>query len=221
MSKLKVLCFGISTDGFGAGPNQSLENPMGEGGMALHEWVLHTQFMHETHKEMLGLKDENTGTTGVDNDYAKKGFENIGSWILGRNMFGPIRGPWKDFEWKGWWGDNPPYHCNVYVLTRHERPALEMEGGTTFHFITDGIESALKKAKESAKGKDIRLGGGSNTVRQYLQAKLIDEMHFAINPVLLGGGENLFKDINLIKLGYELSEFVNSGKATHLVFNKK
>jgi dihydrofolate reductase len=154
MSKLKVLCFSISIDGYGAGSDQSLDNPMGVGGMALHEWVFPTKSFQAMHGENKG------GTTGVDNEFAVKGFENIGSWILGRNMFGPIRGEWKDDEWKGWWGNNPPYHCDVFVLTNHPRESIKMEGGTTFHFVTDGIHSALKHARAAANGKDIRLGGG-------------------------------------------------------------
>ncbi|MGE5682443.1 MAG: dihydrofolate reductase family protein, partial [Bacillota bacterium] len=160
------------------------------------------------------------GTFGIDNDFANRGFQNIGAWIMGRNMFTPERGPWKDFSWKGWWGENPPYHTSVYVLTHYERPPLEMEGGTTFYFVTDGIETALKMAKEKAAGKDIRLGGGVETVKQYLNAKLLDEMHIAIAPVLLNSGENLFKDINLIELGYKCVEFTPSEKALHLVFKK-
>jgi len=219
MSKLKVLCFGVSIDGFGAGPNQSLENPMGVGGMALHEWVLTTKTFRQMHGEMIGLETQ-IGSSGIDDDFAAKGFENIGAWILGRNMFGPIRGPWNDFSWKGWWGDNPPYHTPVYVLTHHARPSIEMAGGTTFHFITDGIESALKKAKDSAKGRDIRLGGGAETIRQYLLAKFIDEMHIAVSPSLLGSGEPLFRDLNLPELGYQTVEYVPSAKAIHIVIKK-
>jgi dihydrofolate reductase len=215
MSKLKVLCFSISIDGYGAGPNQSLENPMGVGGMGLHQWVFPTQSFQDMHGE------KNGGTTGVDNDFAARGFENIGSWILGRNMFGPIRGEWKDDEWKGWWGTNPPYHCDVFVLTNHARSPIKMEGGTTFYFVTDGIHSALKQAIESAKGKDIRLGGGVETVRQYLKEKLIDEMHFAISPIVLGKGENIFSGIDLPSLGYEVTEHKSTDAATHIVITKK
>lgn len=215
MSKLKVLCFSISIDGYGAGPNQSLENPMGEGGMALHEWVFPTKSFQSMHGENKG------GTTGVDDEFAVKGFENIGSWILGRNMFGPIRGEWKDDDWKGWWGDNPPYHCDVFVLTNHARAPIKMEGGTTFYFVTDGIHSALKQAKAAANGKDVRLGGGVETVRQYIKEKLIDEMHFAVSPIVLGKGENLFLGIDLPSLGYKVIEHKATDAATHIVITKK
>ncbi|MBP6739617.1 MAG: dihydrofolate reductase [Leptospiraceae bacterium] len=215
MSKLKVLCFSISIDGYGAGSDQSLENPMGVGGMALHEWVFPTKSFQAMHGENKG------GTTGVDNEFAVKGFENIGSWILGRNMFGPIRGEWKDDEWKGWWGNNPPYHCDVFVLTNHPRESIKMEGGTTFHFVTDGIHSALKHARAAANGKDIRLGGGVEMVRQYLKERLIDEMHLAVSPIVLGKGENLFSGIDLPSLGYEVTEHKASDAATHIVITKK
>ena len=222
MSKLKVLCYSVSIDGFGAGPSQSMDNPMGIGGMSIHGWVLPTKTFQVMHGEMFG-GGETEGATGVDDDFAAKGFENIGAWILGRNMFGPMRGPWEDHSWKGWWGDNPPYHTPVYILTHHARPSIEMEGGTTFHFITDGIEAALKMAKANANGKDIRLGGGANTVRQYLSSRLVDEMHIALSPTLLGAGESLLQDINLVELGYECVEYVPSEKAAHFVFkqNKK
>lgn len=215
MSKLKVLCFSISIDGYGAGSDQSLDNPMGVGGMALHEWVFPTKSFQAMHGENKG------GTTGVDNEFAVKGFENIGSWILGRNMFGPIRGEWKDDEWKGWWGNNPPYHCDVFVLTNHPRESIKMEGGTTFHFVTDGIHSALKHARAAANGKDIRLGGGVEMVRQYLKERLIDEMHLAVSPTVLGKGENLFSGIDLPSLGYEVTEHKASDAATHIVITKK
>ncbi|HMV44311.1 MAG TPA: dihydrofolate reductase family protein [Leptospiraceae bacterium] len=221
MSKLKVLCFGVSTDGYGAGPNQSLENPMGEGGMALHEWVFHTNEFQKMHGEMEGGIPKVSGSFGIDNDFAKRGFENIGSWILGRYMFGPSRGPWKkEDDWKGWWGPNPPYHTSVYILTHHPKDPIVMEGGTTFYFVTEGIEKALELAKKAANGKDVRLGGGANTVRQYLKAGLVDELHLAIAPALLGSGETLLKGINLPELGYRITEFVNSEKATHVVFKK-
>ncbi|MGE5679510.1 MAG: dihydrofolate reductase family protein [Bacillota bacterium] len=219
MSKLKVLCFGVSVDGFGAGAGQSLENPMGGNGMALHEWFFPTNAFQKMHGKTQN-RTKTEGTLQIDNDFADKGFQNIGAWIMGRNMFTPERGPWKDFSWKGWWGDNPPYHTSVYVLTHYARPPLEMEGGTTFYFVTDGIEAALEMAKEKAAGKDIRLGGGVETVKQYLKAKLLDEMHIAIAPVLLNTGENLFRDINLVELGYKCVGFTPSGKATHLVFKK-
>lgn len=219
MSKLKVLCYSVSMDGFAAGPGQSLENPMGINGMALHGWVLSTKTFQAMHGEMMG--GVQAGTKGIDDDFAAKGFENIGAWILGRNMFGPIRGSWGDHAWKGWWGNNPPYHTPVYVLTHHARPSIEMEGGTTFHFVTDGIEAALKLAKAGAGGKDIRLGGGANTIRQYLNARLVDEMHIAVSPVLLGSGESLWHGINLPELGYECVEYVPSEKAAHLVIRLK
>ncbi len=216
MSKLKVLCFSVSIDGFGAGLNQSLENPMGVDGMALHNWVFPTKSFQAMHGD-----PHTEGSTGIDNDFAVKGFENIGAWILGRNMYGPIRGSWNDDSWKGWWGDNPPYHTPVYILTHYAHPPIEMEGGTTFHFVTGGIHEALEMAKENARGKDIRLGGGVETVRQYLRAQLIDEMHLALGPVMLGAGENLWRDINLKELGYECTEFVPSESAVHLVFKRK
>jgi dihydrofolate reductase len=214
MSKLRVHCFAISLDGYGAGPDQKLENPLGVGGEGLHKWFIPTR----TFKRTFGREG---GTTGVDDDFAARGFENIGSWILGRNMFGPVRGPWPDDSWKGWWGDNPPYHCNVFVLTHHARAPLSMDGGTTFHFVTDGIEAALARAKDAAAGKDVRVGGGAATIRQYLRAGLIDEMHVAISPVLLGRGEHLFEGIDLPALGYACSEHVPSADATHVVLSKR
>ena len=216
MNKLRVASFSISIDGFGAGPNQSLENPLGEGGMALHEWVFPTR----TIQQMFGDKNAE-GTTGIDDDFAARGFENIGAWILGRNMFDPNRGPWADMKWKGWWGDNPPYHTPVFVLTHHPRESLTMEGGTTFHFVTGGIHEALEHAKVAANGKDVRVGGGVETIRQYLRAGLIDEMHIAISPVLLGSGEHLFSGIDMTALGYYCVEHVSSTKATHLLIKKR
>ena len=216
MSKLSVACFSISIDGFGAGPNQNLENPLGAGGMKLHEWFFPTS----TFQQMHGDKNAD-GTTGIDNDFAARGVENIGAWILGRNMFGPIRGEWTDMNWKGWWGDNPPYHTPVFVLTHHPREPITMEGGTTFHFVTDGIFSALERAKDAANGLDIRVGGGVETVRQYLRAGLIDEMHIALAPILLGSGEQLFSGIALPSLGYYCAEHTSSPNATHLIIKKK
>jgi dihydrofolate reductase len=213
MSKLRVHSFGISLDGYGAGPNQDLANPLGVGGMALHQWVFPTQ----TFQQMIG---QDGGTTGVDDDFAARGFANIGAWILGRNMFGPIRGPWPDENWKGWWGDNPPYHTPVFVLTNHPRPPISMDGGTVFHFVTGGIHAALAGATEAASGKDIRLGGGVATIRQYFQAALIDEAHLAISPVLLGSGENLFAGIDLPKLGYQCAEHVATPNAMHITLRK-
>ena len=214
MQKLRVASFSVSIDGFGAGPNQDIENPLGVGGMELHNWVFPTK----TFQQMMGNEG---GTTGIDNDFVSRGFSNIGAWILGRNMFAPIRGAWPDEEWKGWWGDSPPYHVPVFVLTNHERNSIEMDGGTTFHFVTEGIHAALDRAFESAQGKDVRLGGGVSTIRQYLEARLIDEMHIAMSPVLLGSGENLFSGINLVSLGYKCTEQVPTDNATHLIIKKE
>jgi len=214
MAKVRVHAFGVSIDGFGAGPEQSLQNPLGIGGPALHEWVFPTR----TFQRMFGKED---GTTGIDDDFAARGFDNIGAWIMGRNMFGPVRGPWPDESWKGWWGDNPPYHTAAFVLTHHPRPPLVMQGGTTFHFVTEGIHAALEKAIAAARGKDIRVGGGVAVVRDYLRARLIDEMHLAISPTLLGSGERLFADIDLPKLGYRCTEHVATAKATHVVIRRE
>jgi dihydrofolate reductase len=215
MSKLRVQGFSISLDGYGAGPGQSLENPLGVGGMALHQWVLPTR----TFQKMLFGKEG--GTTGTDDDFAARGIVNLGAWILGRNMFGPVRGPWPDEVWKGWWGDNPPYHVPVFVLTHHPRAPITMAGGTTFHFVTEGIGAALKRATEAAGGKDIRIGGGVATIREYLNAGLIDEMHLAISPVLLGSGEHLFGGIDLTRLGFECTEHVPTASATHVVLTRR
>jgi dihydrofolate reductase len=215
MSRLRVHCFSVSLEGYGAGPRQSLESPLGVGGESLHEWLVNTQ----TLQALFG--NQGGGETGTDDDFAKRGFENIGAWILGRNMFGPVRGAWPDESWKGWWGNNPPYHTDVFVLTRHPRKSIRMDGDTTFHFVTDGIHSALEKARAAAKGKDIRLGGGANTIRQYLQAKLVDEMHVAISPVLLGSGESLLGGLDLVALGYECGEFVTTARAAHFVARRR
>lgn len=214
MSKLRVESFTISIDGYGAGPNQSLENPLGVGGISLHEWAFATQTFQN---RVLGSEG---GSTGVDNDFATRGFRNIGAWILGRNMFGPVRGPWPDEKWKGWWGNNPPYHTPVFVLTHYARSSIAMDGGTTFHFVTDGIDRALERATEAANGLDVRLGGGVATIGQYLRARLIDEMHIAIAPVLLGSGENLFSGIDMLSLGYRCVEHVATQRATHVVIRK-
>jgi dihydrofolate reductase len=213
MAKLRVNCFSVSIDGYGAGPGQNLDNPMGVGGMPLHEWVLPTR----TFQAMFG---NDGGTSGIDDDFAARGMEGLGAWILGRNMFGPIRGSWTDDAWKGWWGDNPPYHTPVFVLTHHARPPIEMEGGTTFHFVTDGIHAALERAREAAGTRDVRVGGGTATIRQYLEAGLIDSMHLVISPVLLGAGENLLAGLDLAQLGYRCSEHVSSEAAMHVVLTK-
>jgi len=213
MTKLRVNCFSVSLDGYAAGPGQDLDNPLGIGGMQLHEWVFPTR----TFQTMFGKDD---GTTGIDEDFAARGMEGLGAWILGRNMFGPIRGPWTDDEWKGWWGDNPPYHTPVFVLTHYARPAIEMAGGTTFHFVTDGIEAALRRAKDAAGARDVRVGGGPATIRQYLNAGLVDEMHLAISPVLLGSGESLLAGIDLPKLGYRCTEHISSPAALHVVLTR-
>jgi dihydrofolate reductase len=213
MQKLRVESFTISIDGFGSGPNQSLENPLGVGGGNLHQWFIPTKTFQQN---VLGKSD---GTTGVDNEIAENGFKNIGAWILGRNMFSPYRGA-HNVDWKGWWGDNPTYHVPVFILTNHKREPIEMEGGTTFHFVTDGINAALEKAFASANGKDVRLGGGVNTIRQYLKAQLIDELHLAVSPVILGSGENLFTNLDLTSLGYKIVKHVSSDKAIHLFIKK-
>jgi len=213
MSKVKVAAFSVSLDGFGAGPNQSLENPLGVRGHELHKWFFKTKVF----QKMYGHAE---GVEGVDNTFAEKSFENIGAWIMGRNMFGPIRGPWPNNEWRGWWGENPSYHTPVYVLTHHQREPLVMEGGTTFYFITDGIESALKKAKEAAKGKDVRIGGGTQVIREYLKAGLIDELHLVYSPVFLGSGENLFSGIDMPKLGFSVTEKAETADATHIILKR-
>jgi dihydrofolate reductase len=212
--KLCVRCFAVSIDGYGAGPRQDIENPLGVGGTALHEW----SFATRTFRQMFG---QDGGSTGIDDDFAARGFRDIGAWILGRNMFGPIRGAWPDESWRGWWGDNPPYHTPVFVLTHHPRASITMEGGTVFHFVTDGIHAALARAADAAGGKDIRLGGGVTTIRQYLQARLIDEMHLAIAPALLGFGEHLFSAIDMKRLGYARIEYVGGENAAHVVLAKR
>ena len=213
MQKLRVESFTISADGFGAGPNQSLENPLGVGGGNLHQWFFPTKTFQQ---KVLGKSD---GTTGVDNEIAENGFKNIGAWILGRNMFSPYRGV-HDLNWKGWWGDNPPYHVPVFILTNHKRESIEMEGGTTFHFVTDGINAALEKAFDFANGKDVRVGGGVSTIRQYLKAQLIDELNLVVSPVILGSGENLFMNLDLTSLGYNCTKHISTEKAMHLVIKK-
>lgn len=214
MTRVRVESFSISLDGYGAGPDQDLENPLGVGAMGLHEWFFPTRTFRRMHT------DADDGETGIDDEFAARGFQNVGAWILGRNMFGPIRGPWPDVNWKGWWGEEPPYHVPVFVLTHHARPSLRMKGDTTFHFVTDGIEAALDRAREAAAGKDVRIGGGPNVIRQYLRASLIDELHVAIAPVLLGSGEPLFEGLNLRELGYECVRSVASEKATHVLIRR-
>jgi dihydrofolate reductase len=211
MTRVRVESLTISLDGYAAGPSQSIDNPMGVNGSELHQWAIPTR----TFQRMVFGKDG--GSAGMDEDFAARGFRDIGAWILGRNMFGPIRGPWPDATWNGWWGENPPYHVPVFVLTHHAREPLEMAGSTTFHFVTGGIHEALERAREAANGKDIRIGGGPNTIQQYLRAGLVDELHFAISPVVLGCGERLFEGVDLRSLGYRCVEFVASEKATHVV----
>ena len=214
MSKVRVQSFGVSLDGYGAGPNQSLEHPLGVNGPDLMEWFFHTRIWRQ-------MQGESGGETGIDNEIAERGMTGIGAWILGRNMFGPVRGPWPDESWKGWWGDEPPYHTPVFVLTRYARAPLRMAGGTEFRFVTNGIQSAIDQAREAAGDRDIRIGGGVQTVRQYLRAGLIDEMHFAIRPVLLGRGEALWHDLDVRALGYEIAEAVAGERATHVFIRKK
>jgi dihydrofolate reductase len=213
-SRVRVESFTISLDGYGAGPQQDLANPLGIGGTDLHQWLFPTRTLQQT---LFGNDD---GTTGIDDDFAARGFKNVGAWILGRNMFSPDRGPWVDMSWKGWWGDNPPYHVPTFILTHHPRPSIEMEGGTTFHFVTGAIHEALARAREAAGGKDVRIGGGATTIRQYLREGLIDELHLAFVPVLLGGGERLFDGVDVRTLGYECVECTASDKATHVVLRR-
>lgn len=215
MSKLRVESFTISLDGFGAGPDQDIDNPLGVGGASLHGWAIPTR----TFQQKLFANDG--GETGVDDEFAARGFQNIGAWILGRNMFGPVRGPWPDESWRGWWGESPVYQVPVFVLTQHARAPLVMEGGTTFHFVTDGIAAALERAREAAAGKDVRLGGGVNVIQQYLRQRLIDEMHIAISPVLLGAGERLLAGVNLPALGYACVKHQTSARATHLLLSRQ
>jgi dihydrofolate reductase len=213
MGKLRVGSFSISVDGYGAGPRQDRENPLGVGGLSLHQWFFATRTFQTMH-------GHEGGQRGVDEDFAARSFANVGAWILGRNMFGPIRGPWGDESWKGWWGENPPYHVPVFVLTHHARAPISMEGGTTFHFVTGGIDEAFQRAKAAAGGKDVRLGGGVATIRQYLSAGLLDELHLAISPVVLGEGEHLLAGIHLPNLGYECAEFVAGENTTHVVLRR-
>ena len=215
MSKLRVESFTVSLDGFGAGPDQDLNHPMGVGGHSLHGWAMSTPTFQ---RNVFGREG---GEAGLDEDFAARGFHNIGAWILGRNMFGPVRGPWPDDSWRGWWGDNPVYHMPVFVLTHHARAPLVMEGGTTFHFVTEGIEAALAQARAAAGGKDVRVGGGVSVVQQCLRKRLIDEMHIAISPVLLGKGERLFEGVDLPALGYICTRHERSALATHVVLTRQ
>jgi dihydrofolate reductase len=213
MSELRVACIGLSLDGYAAGPDQDLENPLGKGGHALFDWFFPT-------RTFCGMQGNAGGETGVDDDFAVRGFKNVGAWILGRNMFGPVRGRWPDDKWKGWWGPNPPYHLPVFVLTHHPRESIVMEGGTTFHFVTEGIHAALERAKKAAGGKDVRIGGGAAAIRQYLSAGLVDEVHLACVPALLGSGETLFSGVDALRLGYRCVERVATPKATHVVLRR-
>jgi dihydrofolate reductase len=213
MSNVRVQCFAMSVDGYGAGPNQDLQNPIGVGGFELMEWFFPTRIWQRMHGHL-------GGETGVDNRVAEEGFVNIGAWILGRNMFGPVRGPWPDESWKGWWGEEPPYHVPVFVLTHYDREPVEMKGGTTFQFVTGGIHEALNRAREAAGDKDVRIGGGAATIRQYLIAGLIDELHLVYAPVLLGAGENLLTGIDLTSLGYRVLRNTNSERCMHVEIAK-
>jgi dihydrofolate reductase len=214
MAKVRASAFSVSLDGFGAGLHQDLEHPFGIGADGITKWMRETRMFHE----MVGREG---GTTDIDDRYARMSMENVGAWIMGRNMFGPIRGPWPDLAWKGWWGPNPPYHVPVFVLTHHPRPSIKMEGGTVFHFVTDGIDAALKRATEVAGDKDIRVGGGVSVVRQYLQAGLLDEMWLAVSPVLVGAGENLFAGLDLPALGYACTESVAGVNATYVTVTRR
>jgi dihydrofolate reductase len=214
MPKLRVHGMSMSLDGYVAGPDQALEQPLGVGGPRLHEWIFETR----TGREMTG---EAGGTTGVDDDFAAAGFDGIGAWVMGRNMFGPVRGDWGSEDWNGWWGDDPPYHCDVFVLTHHPRPPVEMDGGTTFHFVTSGIEDALARAFAAADGADVRLGGGAEAVREYLRAGLIDDLHVAITPVLLGGGERIFDGDAVVADGYECVGLVPGESVVHALLTRK
>lgn len=217
--KLRVHAFSVSVDGYGAGPDQSLDHPLGVGGGALHAWAFATRTFRAMHgRAMHG--PAGGGSTGVDDDFIARGFAHVGAWILGRHMFGPVRGPWPDERWRGWWGEEPPYHAPVFVLTHHPRSPLAMAGGTTFHFVTDGIHAALERATAAAGGLDVRLGGGVATVRQYLEARLVDEMHVAVTPRLLGSGEHLWAGLDLPALGYRCAEHVASPGATHVVLTR-
>ena len=214
MPKVRVQSFAMSLDGYSAGPRQDLQNPLGVRGPEIMKWFMHTRFWRR-------MQGQEGGETGVDNGIAEQGFENVGAWILGRNMFGPVRGPWPDESWKGWWGEEPPYHVPVFVLTHHARAPLAMKGGTTFHFVTEGIEAALARAREAAGGRDVRIGGGVSTVRQYLRARLVDDLHLAMGPVLLGEGESLFQGLDAHALGYECERHVAGERAVHFYLRRR
>jgi dihydrofolate reductase len=213
MPKVRVSAFAVSLDGYAAGPHQSLDNPLGVRGPELFEWFFSTR----TWKQMQGQEG---GSTGIDDEWAQRGMANVGAWILGRNMFGPVRGPWRDESWKGWWGEEPPYHVPTFVLTHHPRKSVEMKGGTTFHFVTDGIDTALQRAKDVAKERDVRIGGGVRTIKQYLGAKLIDELHLAFRPIVMGSGENLFAGVDMTALGYRCAQSVSTEHALHVLLTK-
>jgi dihydrofolate reductase len=213
MTKVKVAGFGVSLDGFSAGPEQSLENPLGVRGPEIFQWFFPTR----TFRQMQGKDD---GDTGPDDAFARRAMDGFGAFILGRNMFGPIRGAWPDDEWKGWWGDNPPYHAPTFVLTHHPRAPIEMQGGTTFYFVTEGIDVALQRARDAAGDKDVKIGGGVDTVKQYVRAGHVDEIHLAVAPVAIGQGESLFSGLDLRALGYRTVEHVPTQRATHIVLAK-
>ena len=213
MAKVRVHNFAISLDGYGAGPRQTTKDPLGEGGEALHDWFIPTRAFQR-------VSGKSGGTTGVDDDFASRAMVGIGAYIMGRNMFGPVRGAWPDEQWRGWWGKNPPYHAPVFVLTHHPRQTVVMEGGTEFHFVTGGIRDALERARAVAGEQDIQIGGGVSTVRQFLEARLIDELHIAIAPILLGSGEHLLGGIDLPTLGYTCAEHAATSAATHVVIRR-
>ena len=211
---VRALCISCSLDGYAAGPAQDLQNPLGVNGPEIFEWFFPTRAFQKMH-------GKGEGEAGIDNDMAERSFQNMGAWILGRNMFGPVRGPWPDESWRGWWGDEPPYHVPAFVLTHHARPPLEMKGGTVFHFVTGGAEEALARAKEAAGDRDVRVGGGVQTIRQYLQARELDELHVAVRPVLLGAGEALWAGLDLRALGYHVADTQQGERATHLFIRKR
>jgi len=214
MGKVRIAGFGVSLDGFGAGPAQDLEHPLGVGGEAMFDWLFST-------RTFCAMHGRDGGETGVDDTFARRGFENVGAWIIGRNMFGPVRGPWPDDAWRGWWGDEPPFHTPVFVLTHHPRAPLVMQGGTTFHFVTEGTEAALAVAREAAGRQDVRIGGGVETIHAYLRSGLVDEIHLALVATLLGRGERLFAELDLPALGYAVTETAPAERATHVVLARR